>query len=44
LNIPLFNVYGLSETSGSTIIHKFNDFSLAHAGEAMGGAEIKIAD
>ena len=44
LNIPLFNIYGLSETSGSTVVHFYRNFSLQHAGQAFNGAEIKIAD
>ena len=37
-------MYGLSETTGSTTTNHFNDFSLKHAGKAMDGAIIKIAD
>ena len=44
LDIPLFNMYGLSETTGSTTINYFNDFSLKHAGKAMEGSHLKIAD
>ena len=32
LDIPLFNMYGLSETTGSTTISYPDKFSLAHAG------------
>jgi len=32
LNIPLFNMYGLSETSGSATVSLYHDFSLKHAG------------
>jgi long-chain-fatty-acid--CoA ligase ACSBG len=28
LNIPLMNLYGLSETTGSTVVSYLNDFSL----------------
>lgn len=44
LNIPLFNMYGLSETTGTTTFHYPDKFSLAHAGMALNGAHIKIAD
>lgn len=44
LDIPLFNMYGLSETSGSTTVSYFQDFSLKHAGKQMSGSHIKIAD
>jgi len=44
LDIPLINLYGLSETTGSTTVSYLNDFSLNHAGEAFSGAHIKIAD
>lgn len=44
LDIPLFNMYGLSETSGSTTVSYHNDFSLQHAGKQMNGGHIKIAD
>ena len=37
-------MYGLSETTGTSTVSYYNDFSLAHAGKAMSGAEIKIAD
>lgn len=37
-------MYGLSETTGSTTINYFNDFSLKHAGKAMEGSHLKIAD
>lgn len=33
LDIPLFNMYGLSETTGTTTISFPHKFSLAHAGE-----------
>lgn len=44
LDIPLMNLYGLSETSGSTTISFLDDFSLDHAGLQIQGAHIKIAD
>jgi long-chain-fatty-acid--CoA ligase ACSBG len=33
LDIPLFNMYGLSETAGTTTINYPDDFSLQHAGQ-----------
>lgn len=44
LDIPLFNMYGLSETTGSTTVSYHNDFSLQHAGKQINGGHIKIAD
>ena len=44
LDIPLLNMYGLSETTGSTTINFFNEFSLKHAGKCMAGCDIRIAD
>lgn len=44
LDIPLNNMYGLSETTGSTTISYPFKFSLKHAGQQMQGAHIKIAD
>ena len=44
LNIPLFNMYGLSETAGTTMVHKMTKFSLNHAGQPMEGSHVKIAD
>jgi long-chain-fatty-acid--CoA ligase ACSBG len=44
LDMPLFNMYGLSETTGSTTISLYNKFSLNHAGLTMSGAHIKISD
>jgi len=44
LDIPLFNMYGLSETTGSTTVSYHNDFSLQHAGKQISGSHIKIAD
>ena len=37
-------MYGLSETTGSTTTNHFNNFSLKHAGKAMEGSIIRIAD
>lgn len=44
LDIWLMNMYGLSETTGSTTIHYIDDMSFQHAGHQMKGAHIKIAD
>jgi long-chain-fatty-acid--CoA ligase ACSBG len=44
LDIPLFNMYGLSETAGSATVSYHNDFSLQHAGRQLSGSHIKIAD
>ena len=38
LDIYLFNVYGLSETSGATTVHYYHDFSTKHAGRTLNGA------
>jgi long-chain-fatty-acid--CoA ligase ACSBG len=42
LDIPLFNMYGLSETTGSTTSSYLDEFSLTHAGITLSGVEIKI--
>ena len=42
--MPLFNMYGLSETSGTATISYLNNFSLLHAGSSINGGHIKIAD
>lgn len=44
LDIPLNNVYGLSETTGGLTTHKQTDFRLDCAGEALSGTHIRIAD
>lgn len=44
LDIPLFNMYGLSETTGSSTVNYYYDFSLSHAGKQMNGSHIKIAE
>lgn len=38
LDIPLFNVYGLSETTGATTIHNMFNFSLDTAGMPIMGS------
>ena len=42
LDVPLFNCYGLSETSGTSTIHTMDNFSLKHAGMPIMGAQIAI--
>lgn len=44
LDIPLFNCYGLSETSGTSTIHNMFNFSLKHAGMPLMGTQIAIAE
>ena len=42
LDMPLFNMYGLSETTGTATVQYYNDFSSDHAGKCMAGGSIKI--
>ena len=42
LDIVLFNIYGMSETSGGHTMHTFSRFSLDTAGFTCPGCEIKI--
>jgi len=42
LNFTLFNMYGMSETSGGTTGHYKNDFRLDSAGFALPGTDLKI--
>jgi len=42
LDIPLINVYGMSETTGATTIHTFSNFRLDSAGFAVPGTDLKI--
>jgi long-chain-fatty-acid--CoA ligase ACSBG len=44
LDMPLFNMYGLSETTGTTTWSNPVDFSLEHAGEILPSCHIKLAD
>jgi len=44
LDMPLMNMYGLSETTGSATVNKPMDFSLDHAGERVSGTDIKITE
>ena len=43
LDMPLLNMYGLSETTGASTMNFFADFSLSHAGKSIAGGQIKIA-
>lgn len=40
--MPLFNVYGMSETTGATTIHSAANFRLDTAGFSMPGCDLKI--
>jgi len=40
--VPLFNVYGMSETTGATTIHSADNFRLDTAGFAIPGTDLKI--
>lgn len=42
LDIPIFNVYGMSETSGATTLHSADDFRLDTAGPSVTGCDLKI--
>jgi long-chain-fatty-acid--CoA ligase ACSBG len=42
LDIPLFNCYGLSETTGGTTMHTIDGFRLDTAGLPIDGTEMKI--
>ena len=42
LDICMFNVYGMSETSGTTTLHTFENFRLDSAGFALPGTDLKI--
>lgn len=44
LDMPLFNLYGMSETAGATTIHTFKKFKLDAAGFALPGTDLKIAN
>jgi len=44
LDIILFNLYGMSETSGATTIHDFDNFRLDAAGFTLPGCDLRIAD
>jgi len=40
--MPLFNLYGMSETSGGTTMHEHSNFRLDTAGYAVPGTDLKI--
>ena len=42
LDIPLFNLYGLSETTGNHVLHNFSKFNLQTSGFSMPGTQTKI--
>ena len=44
LDIPLMNMYGLSETTGSATVHPIQKPRIHTAGRTIKGGEIKIAD
>jgi len=44
LDIPLFNVYGMSETTGAVTVSTKNDFDFNTCGRAMPGTEVVIAN
>lgn len=42
LDIPVFNVYGMSETSGATTLHLHDNFRLDSAGPTVKGCDLRI--
>jgi long-chain-fatty-acid--CoA ligase ACSBG len=42
LDMPMFNLYGMSETCGATTIHTFNKFRLDAAGFCLPGTDLII--
>jgi long-chain-fatty-acid--CoA ligase ACSBG len=40
--MPLFNVYGMSETTGATTVHSAENFRLDSAGYSIPGCDLKI--
>jgi long-chain-fatty-acid--CoA ligase ACSBG len=40
--MPLFNVYGMSETTGATTVHSALNFRLDSAGYCVPGCDLKI--
>ncbi len=42
LDMPIFNVYGMSETTGGTTSHSENSFRMDSAGHKMEGTDLKI--
>jgi len=44
LDMVLFNVYGMSETTGAATINTFSNFRLDRCGQSMPGMDLKIAN
>ena len=42
LDMPLFNLYGMSESTGATTVHTLTKFNLTSAGWAMPGTDLRI--
>lgn len=42
LDVPIFNVYGMSETTGATTMQNVKNFRLDSAGFSVPGADLKI--
>ena len=42
LDVPIFNVYGMSETTGATTMQDIKNFRLDSAGFSVPGADLKI--
>lgn len=42
LDVPIFNVYGMSETTGATTMQNIKNFRLDSAGFSVPGADLKI--
>ena len=44
LDIPIFNIYGLSECTGPAVTCAPDDFSLRHASKPFKGGDMRIAN
>lgn len=42
LDMPLINLYGMSETTGTTTVHTLSNFRLDSAGFALPGTDLRI--
>ena len=42
LDMPLFNMYGMSESTGGTTVHTMSKFNLVSAGWALPGTDLRI--